>query len=528
MASDHEYRVVILPATRRDGVVASELLRRARIDCLAVADATALRRALDGPIGALVVADTALAEPAFARVTEALSGQPTWSDVPVVLMSRADEAAGHESVSAVVARLTNVTVIDRPASIRTLVSAVQAALRARRRQYEIRDQIAALSEAQEALRQSDRRKDEFLATLAHELRNPLAPLRSALQVMELRKPADPEQARLLAMMDRQMNVMVRLIDDLLDIARISSGKVTLRRQRLDLRKVIEAAAEAAMPAITAAGHRLHVSMPETPVPVMGDATRLAQVVGNLLNNATKYTGRGGELSLALATEADDATIAVRDNGAGIPPDVLKHVFDMFAQVNRTLDRAQGGLGIGLSLVRQLVEMHSGSVEASSAGVDQGSTFTVRLPRLSETDAESAERRGARPPTSAKGPRLSVLVVDDNRDAADTLALLLAAAGHEVHTAYDGVQALASAGALRPGVVFCDIGMPGMSGYEVAATLRADAANAGTTLVAVTGWGNDIDKRLAHEAGFDFHLTKPVHAGAIAGVLHRLPRRAAGA
>ncbi|MGN6525631.1 MAG: ATP-binding protein [Burkholderiaceae bacterium] len=528
MTSAHEYRVVVLPATRRDGVVASELLRRAGIDCLAVADAAALRQALEGDIGAVVVADTALAEPGFARVADALSSQPTWSDVPVVLMSRAGEASEQEGAYAVVDRLTNVTVIDRPASIRTLVSAVQTALRARRRQYEIRDQIAALSQAQEALRQSDRRKDEFLATLAHELRNPLAPLRSALQVMELRRPADPEQARLLAMMDRQMNVMVRLIDDLLDIARISSGKVTLRRQRLDLRKVIEAAAEAAMPAIAAAGHRLRVSMPEAPVPMLGDTTRLAQVVGNLLNNATKYTARGGELSVTLAAEAGDATITVRDNGAGLPPEVLEHVFDRFAQVNRTLDRAQGGLGIGLSLVRQLVEMHGGSVGASSDGVDRGSTFTVRLPRLSDADGEAAERRGARPESSAAGPRLSVLVVDDNRDAADTLALLLAAAGHEVHTAYDGVQALASADALRPGVVFCDIGMPGMSGYEVAATLRADAANAGTTLVAVTGWGNDIDKRLAHEAGFDFHLTKPVHAGAIAGVLHRLPQRSAGA
>ena len=282
-----------------------------------------------------------------------------------------------------------------------------------------------------------------------------------------------------------------------------------------------------MPAIAAAGHRLRVSLPEAPVHVLGDATRLAQVVGNLLNNATKYTGRGGDLSVTLDAAGRDATIVVRDNGAGIPPEVLKHVFDMFAQVNRTLDRAQGGLGIGLSLVRQLVEMHGGSVDADSDGVDRGSTFTVRLPRLSEGDGDAIERRGVRPEPSAAGPRLSVLVVDDNRDAADTLALLLAAAGHEVHTAYDGFQALASAGALRPGVVFCDIGMPGMSGYEVAAMLRADAANAGTTLVAVTGWGNDIDKRLAHEAGFDFHLTKPVHAGAIAGVLHRLPQRAAG-
>ena len=401
-----------------------------------------------------------------------------------------------------------------------LLSAVQAALRARRRQYQIRDQLAALRAADEALRLADRRKDEFLATLAHELRNPLAPLRSALQVMELRGTQDAQHARLLSMMDRQMNVMVRLIDDLLDVARISSGKVTLQRQRLDMRGVIEAAVEAASPAVTAAGQQLRVVLPDEPAYVVGDATRLAQVVGNLLNNATKYTPHAGHLQLELALEPDVAVVTMCDDGAGIPKNVLKHVFDMFAQVNRTLDRAQGGLGIGLALVRRLLDMHGGSIEAHSDGVDTGSTFTVRLPRsqaLSPGSQPADDARSDAPPIH----RLRVLVVDDNQDAADTLALLLEATGHDVVTAYDGPSGVAAARAHEPQVIFCDIGMPGMTGHEVAQTLRADKGLAASALVAVTGWGSEEDRRKAHDSGFDFHLVKPVDARAIGALLEQL-------
>ena len=515
-----ELRVVLLPATRKDGAVAVELLRRARIDCTPVPDPASLAQALQAPVGALIIADTALAAPGFDAVLVALSAQPAWSDVPVVLMARGNEVSGSESLTAVVDRLTNVTVIDRPTSVRTLSSAVQAALRARRRQYQIRDQLIELRQADEALRLADRRKDEFLATLAHELRNPLAPLRSALQIMELKGGQDAQQTRMIAMMDRQMTVMVRLIDDLLDVARISSGKVTLQRQRLDMRDVIQVAVEAANPAIAAVGHRLQIVEPDEPAFVMGDATRLAQVIGNLLNNSTKYTPPGGELRLIVMLEPDTVVISVQDNGAGIPAAVVERVFDMFAQVNRTLDRAQGGLGIGLSLVRRLLDMHGGSIKATSAGVDCGSTFTIRLPRLVEPVAEPSDPIEVASPDGASR-RLRILVVDDNRDAADMLALLLEAGGHEVQTAYDGATAIESALRHRPRVVFCDIGMPGMSGHEVATQLRTDGAHATAALVAVTGWGTDEDKRKAREAGFDFHLTKPVDPRAIEAVLDRL-------
>ena len=435
-------------------------------------------------------------------------------------MSRTDEVGSAENIQSVIDRLTNVTVIDRPTSVRTLVSAVQAALRARRRQYQIRHQIDALRNADEALRLADRRKDEFLATLAHELRNPLAPLRSALQIMELRGVTDGQQQRLLTMMDRQLRVMVRLIDDLMDVARISSGKVVLQRQRIDMREVVREAVEACQPIIETAGHRLAVSLPEEPADVLGDPTRLAQVVGNLLNNAAKYTPDGGQLNLALSLEEDTVILKMHDDGVGLPPEVIRHVFDMFAQVNRTLDRAQGGLGIGLSLVKRLLEMHGGSIKASSDGVDTGSTFTVCLPRLPRS-SEVVTTMSNDAAESASMARRRILVVDDNRDAADALVLLLEASGQDAMAAYDGAKALDLARQMKPRVVLCDIGMPGMNGHEVATRLRQDPAHATTTLVAVTGWGTEEDQRQAKVAGFDFHFTKPVDMQRLSQLLQGL-------
>ncbi len=516
MSSAADYHVLVLPATQRDGVVACGLLQRAGIDCVAMADAGEAAQVVGATVGALVIADTALARPGFQAVLRELSAQPPWSDLPVVLMSRSDELGAAASAAAV-GQLTNVTVIDRPSSMRTLVSVVNAALRARRRQYQIRDQLVALQEAEEELRLADRQKDEFLATLAHELRNPLAPLRSAVQLMESGSVSPEQHERLLAMMARQTTTMVRLIEDLLDVARISSGKVTLQRQRLDLRPLLESVVEAA--AVEAAGHRLRLSLPAEPAFVMGDSTRLEQVFGNLLNNAIKYTQHGGSIEIGLALQAEAVVVAVRDDGAGIPPVVLGRVFDMFAQVDRTLDRAQGGLGIGLALVRKLLDLHGGTVEASSEGADRGSTFTVRLPRLAGV-AEPTRGPAGRGWQSQPARRLRILVVDDNRDAADTLALLLDTQGHEVRTAYDGATALKSVQDGQPHVVFCDIGMPGMNGHEVAAALRR-GPHAMTALVAVTGWGAEDDRRLAREAGFDFHLTKPVDFAAITAILERL-------
>jgi signal transduction histidine kinase len=409
----------------------------------------------------------------------------------------------------VLAQLTNVTLLDRPTSVRTLTSAVQAALRARRRQYQIRDQIEALRHAEEALLAADRRKDEFLATLAHELRNPLAPLRSALQVIARARPDDPRMGDPVSIMERQMVVMVRLVDDLLDVARISSGKVVLQRERVDLRASVESALEIVRPAIVAAGHAVEVQGPGRPAWVAGDPTRLSQVIGNLLNNAVKYTPDGGRITLHLSAEDGEAVLCVKDDGVGIPPSQLSGVFDMFAQINRTLDRAQGGLGIGLALVRHLVELHGGRITAASEGIDRGCMFTVRLPLLPHALSEDAAP--SRPPSPVFAPcrPLRILVIDDNRDAADTLALLLGTEGHDTRVEYAGAAALQVAAEFAPEVVFCDIGLPGMTGHEVAGRLRADGLRDSMVLVAVTGWGTDEDKRRTRAAGFDHHLTKPV-------------------
>jgi CheY-like chemotaxis protein len=316
-----------------------------------------------------------------------------------------------------------------------------------------------------------------------------------------------------------MNVMVRLIDDLLDVARISSGKVTLQRECLDLRKALDAAVEGAKPLIDHAAHVLSISQPPEPVWVMGDATRLAQVVGNLLNNAAKYTPNGGQIQLGLTVSDGFAEVTVSDNGVGIPADLLGHVFRMFAQVNRTLDRAQGGLGIGLSLVHRLMEMHGGSVSAASDGVDQGSRFTVKLPLATPADASNDPAPMPQPASVASACR--ILVVDDNRDAADLLSLLLSSEGHQTRTEYSGSRALAAADEFRPRVVFCDIGMPELNGHQFAARLKENPLHAATLLVAITGWGSDDDRRQSQRAGFDFHLTKPVRADALAEVLQQI-------
>jgi signal transduction histidine kinase len=371
-----EERVLVSTPTRRDADVTCALLARSGIACEAFTGLGALAGAIHAGVGVVVLTDAALVGDDIERVFAALAGQPAWSDVPVILLTpdRRHSAATTRALDA----FTNVTLLDRPVSTRSMLSAVLAALRARRRQYQIRDQMRDLRAAEHALREADRRKDEFLATLAHELRNPLAPIRTGLDVLA-RIPGDGAQAeRVRAMMQRQLTQLVKLIDELLDVSRIATGKVVLRREPVDLRSVIESAIEGSQPLVAEAGHHLEVIVPPDPVVAFGDPTRLSQVVGNLVNNAAKYTPPGGRIEVSLALEGDEAVIRVSDNGVGIPADMLVEVFDMFAQVDQTIGQSHGGLGIGLSLVRRLVALHGGSVAAASAGRHQGSTFTVRL------------------------------------------------------------------------------------------------------------------------------------------------------
>jgi signal transduction histidine kinase/ActR/RegA family two-component response regulator len=375
------------------------------------------------------------------------------------------------------------------------------------------------------LQEADRRKNEFLATLAHELRNPLAPIRNGLQLLALAgdNRATREQAR--TMMERQVRQMVRLIDDLLDLSRITRNRLELRTERVELAAVVQSAVEASRPLIESFSHELTVTLPAEPVYLNADLHRLAQVLSNLLNNAAKYTNRGGRIALTAWLEGGAVVLSVKDNGIGIPAEHLPRLFEMFSQVDSALERSQGGLGIGLSLVKGLIGMHGGSVEAMSDGPGTGSTFIVRLPVLVGSPASS--RNGEQPPTGAGGPARGsagcrILVVDDNRDSAESLALLLRLAGHEIQAAHDGLEAVEAAGWFRPDVVLLDIGLPKLNGYEAARRIREEPWGREMVLVALTGWGQDEDKHRAQEAGFDHHLTKPVDPTALQSLLTDLP------
>ncbi len=361
----------------------------------------------------------------------------------------------------------------------------------------------------EALREADRRKDEFLALLAHELRNPLAPLRNGLQVMRLAAADASAVAQARAMMERQLGHMVRLIDDLLDVSRVNRDKMELRRSRILLADVVSSAVETARPLIEAAGQTLAVSLPLEPVALDADLTRLAQVFGNLLTNSAKYTARGGHVWLAAERRGEHIVVSVRDDGIGIPAESLPRIFDMFSQVDRSIERSTGGLGIGLALVKGLVEMHSGTVTAESGGPGKGSTFTVRLPALNgRHEPVTPEAPVCRP--AANAPRRRILVVDDNQDSATSLARVLKLLGNEVRTAHDGIEAALAAEDFRPEIILMDVGMPRLNGYEATRRIREQPWARSVTIIALTGWGQDGDRLLSREAGCDGHLVKPVN------------------
>nr|WP_263430013.1 ATP-binding protein [Nannocystis pusilla] len=374
--------------------------------------------------------------------------------------------------------------------------------------------ITPLREAQDELRrraselqEADRRKDEFLAMLAHELRNPLSPIQSSLEIMNLQALDDPLTGQCRDVIERQVQQLTRLVDDLLEVSRINTGKIQLQMERIDLATVVLRGIETSRPVVDSKGHRLEFACPPDPVWVRADPTRIAQVVGNLVNNAAKYTEPGGEIVVRLEREDGDAVIRVRDSGIGIPEEMLAEVFDLFTQVNRSLDRSQGGLGIGLALVKRLVGIHGGQVEAHSDGPGLGSEFVVRLP------LHDGERVGAEaPPTekpSVAGPSLRVLVIDDNRDAAELLAALLGMLGHTVQTAADGPSGIEAALAFVPQIVLCDIGLPLLDGYGVVAQLRGRPEFAATRFIALTGYGRAEDRQRSLASGFHAHLIKPV-------------------
>jgi PAS domain S-box-containing protein len=376
-------------------------------------------------------------------------------------------------------------------------------------EIQLRQLAANLSEA-------DRRKDEFLATLAHELRNPLAPIRNGLQLIKLAggQPATIDRARL--MMERQLAQMVRLIDDLMEVSRISLGKVKLRKERLSLATVLNNAVETTQPLVSEMGHELTVTIPDEPFIVDADMARLAQVFANLLSNAAKYSDHGGHIRLSVERQCKDVVVTVKDTGIGIAAEQLPAVFEMFTQLEASLERAQGGLGIGLTLVKRLVELHGGTVQARSEGPGLGSEFVVRLPLVIERSQPAAADVDD-VPAATKLP-LRMLIVDDNRDGADSLSEMLKMMGHDTRTAYDGQEGVDAAGDYRPDVVLLDIGLPGLNGYEACRLIREQPKGKGALLIALTGWGQDEDRRRSHEAGFDQHMVKPVDPQALMSMI----------
>jgi signal transduction histidine kinase len=369
----------------------------------------------------------------------------------------------------------------------------------------VRD-ITERKRVEDALRDADRRKNVFLATLSHELRNPLAPIRTAARLLESALVSQADLQRCRSIISRQVAQMASLLDDLLDVSRFTRGELTLKKAYVPLQQVLDAAVEAVHPLIHAKQHRLQLDLLPSPPMLEVDPVRLTQVVSNLLTNAAKYTDPGGEITLGCRLKADSLVIFVRDNGIGLAPEMFSRVFEMFVQVEPSKERSEGGLGIGLALVKALVELHGGSIEVRSAGREQGTTFTVKLPRsvIAAEPARISSDRDAR-----DCPSRCVLIADDNPDGAEILAMLLQTSGHTVHVANDGAAAFELAARIRPDVAVLDIGMPGLSGYEVAKRIRREAWGAGMTLIAVTGWGQEEDKREALAVGFDYHVTKPM-------------------
>jgi two-component system, sensor histidine kinase len=407
-------------------------------------------------------------------------------------------AFGRDEIGMVVAAFNNM--LDEVESREKALQSTNAALSA---------EIKVRQAAEAALREADRRKDEFLATLAHELRNPLAPIRHAVKILEVPGADDEQREWSREVIARQVQRMALLLDDLLDVSRITRGRLELRKDYVSLQALVAAAIEPARPLIEAKHHTLEVALPTAPVELEVDPLRMSQALSNLLTNAAKYTDAGGIIKVSAALEAEGLAIRVQDNGIGLSAVAIPNLFEMFSQVDSVIDRAEGGLGIGLALVRGLLALHGGSVEASSRGVGQGSEFVIRLPRsalISGAGEKTVEPAAVAPAT---GPRGKVLVVDDNRDAAETLALVLEMFGHQMLIGHSGREALDLGSRERPDAIILDIGMPDMTGYEAARRIRREAWGRKTFLLAITGWGQEDDKEAARAAGFDGHLTKPV-------------------
>ncbi|WP_242339790.1 MULTISPECIES: ATP-binding protein [Anaeromyxobacter] len=491
--SQLEDRVLLLMPTAHGADLAGPALRRAGLNVVSLSDTTTLASELGRGAAALVLEAEALGPDALTELSGALGLQEAWSDLPVIVLCPAGlrlpaASPAPETLEA----LGNVTLVERPAQVLTLLGAVKLAVRNRRRQYAARDLMRQLGRAVDA-------RDEFLAMLGHELRNPLGAILLALPLV---RASDDERPR--GIIDRQARRLARLVDDLLEVSRVTRGQITLRREVVDLNEIVGEAVAGLAEAARLQGLDLAVSLWRERVPVHADSVRVEQIVANLLANALKYTPSGGRVTVLVARRNEKASIRVCDDGIGIPPEMISRIFEPFTQAATTIDRAQGGLGLGLALVKRLVDQHGGTVEARSPGPGLGSEFEVSLPIAAVTEA--GER--PLPRQEPRAGKLRVLVVEDNEDNRDALRLLVEHLGHEVDAVEDGLRGVARALSDHPDVMLVDIGLPGLDGYEVARRVRG-ALGQGVKLVAVTGYGQPEDRRRAIAAGFDQHLTKPV-------------------
>jgi signal transduction histidine kinase/ActR/RegA family two-component response regulator len=502
--------VLILAPTGRDAQLSCEALRAAGLLAEIVPDATTLCRGIEEGCGAMIVTEEALNFEAMRCIREELDRQPAWSDPPLlVFTSRPSAELSVRSFEQLGSR-ANVTMIERPIRIKTMVSTVRAALRARRRQYEVHDLV-------EELEQRVAERDNFLAMLSHELRNPLAAITLAVDSLGDTAAISNEHAILV----RQTRHLAKLVDDLLDIARVTTGKISLNMTTVDLADVAEHCVESMRARAAARNLRLSVHANAPHATVRGDAVRLEQVVNNLLSNAIKYTPPGGAINVTVEKDADDVLLRVADNGKGISPEMLTRIFDLFMQGDTTIDRAEGGMGVGLTLVRKLVHLHRGTVRAHSRGPDSGSEFVVRLPLAAPaTNGKNAARKAQTGTGTGMAPR-RILLVEDNTDIRELLRLKLVHLGHDVDTAEDGTAGLERLLDAQPEVALIDIGLPGLDGYEIARRVRERLGDR-VYLVALTGYGQVEDREKALAAGFDVHLTKPADFADLQEVLAGVP------
>jgi signal transduction histidine kinase/CheY-like chemotaxis protein len=461
-----------------------------------------------------MVTEEALHADGGLELKRALSAQPPWSEIPVVILTSPLplDAGAKQRPMALMGGRTNVTFVDRPVRIKSLVSAAHSALRARRRQYDIRDLM-------EQLEERVHERDRFLAVLGHELRNPLGAILLASQMKGDDGTLEGEYVDLI---ERQSRHLTRLVNDLLDLSRVAAGKIVLKPQRIELRGMLRQTLTVCEPSARRQGVALALKLPEEPLLVNADPVRLDQIVGNILTNAIKYTPEGGHVTLILERAGEEAQVRVTDDGVGIAPERIGGIFELFAQAENAIGRAQGGMGIGLALVRNLVQLHQGSVEAKSAGVGKGSEFVVRLPLLVDGTADAplrAAEHGSHQPLAAR----RIAIVEDNSDVRDLLRLKLSRLGHRVTTARDGEEGVRLLLEERPDFALVDLGLPGIDGFEVAREVRARMGG-DVVLVAVSGFGQPEDKRRAFDSGFDEHITKPAEVSDIENVLRRFPPR----